>query len=64
MTIIEALQTEGIRLSNGERWLVGDESGGWIVLERHRGAGVVLIKTESEEEAVGVLMEGECYRNI
>lgn len=64
MNIIEALQVEfgSVRLSVGDKWLVwNDVQRLWFVYQRKYRAKrtVVLIDTESEEEAVAVLMKGE-----
>lgn len=58
MTIIEALRTENIRLSNGNRHLVFD-NGKWIVFETYRYMEITktLIETDDEEEAVRVLLD-------
>ena len=64
MNIVEALQVEfgNARLSVGDKWLFWNSVRRlWIVYQRKYGARktVVLFETESEEEAVAVLMKGE-----
>jgi len=59
MTIIEALKTEPIRVSNGDRWLYFDETTEeWVVNEHRYGKRKVtcLIRTTVESDAVDVLI--------
>lgn len=60
MKITEALQAEGsqVRLSNGNRWLVGNGEGGWIVYGRKPFARhtKILIETSTEDLAVKILL--------
>ena len=57
MTIIEALQTHSLILTNGKRRMVGI-NGIWIVSEIREGwvEGKTLITTNEESEAVRVLL--------
>lgn len=61
MKIIEALESENLRLSNGNRWLIVDDKGMFCVYERRHGwrYACVLITTESEDDAVAVLLRSE-----
>lgn len=60
MDIIEALKNkdEGLRITNGFRWLVCDYNGQWIVYERlpYKKKTTVVIETEDEELAVQKLL--------
>jgi hypothetical protein len=60
MDIIEALKNkdEGLRVSNGFRWLVSDDNGQWIVYERmpYKKKTMKVIETEDEELAVKMLL--------
>ena len=59
MTIIEALKTENIRISDGNRWMFWDTFlPGWVVLERKYNAkkNTILIETDNEEEAIKYLL--------
>lgn len=60
-TIIEALQDKDnmIRVSCGDRWLVGDGDGSWIVYEAKRYAKKTTVVYEGfiESSAVAALLE-------
>lgn len=60
-TIAEALQDNdaNLRISNGDRWLVGDGNNGWIVYDRSRYArsSIVVIETQDEALAVEALLK-------
>lgn len=61
MTIIEALATENIRISNGERWLVAEVINGktWFTIQerKHRAKNVRCVtETTDEEKAVAFLL--------
>jgi hypothetical protein len=58
MTIVEALQTENLRVSAGDRWLCGNGAGGWVVYSRSYGQKKTrcLIDTQSEQKAVAMLL--------
>lgn len=61
MTIKQLIQSEdhNIRISVGDRWLYWDDFQIiWVVREhkRHQKHSTVVIETESEEEAVKVLL--------
>lgn len=60
-TIIEALQEKDnrLRLTNFERWLVGDGEGGWTVYERKAYAKktIVVYKGFIETSAIAALLE-------
>lgn len=58
--IIELLKTENVRINYGRRWLFYDEDLKlWTVCEhKYRKQNVTIItRTESEKEAVEVLMD-------
>ena len=59
MTINDLLQQENARVTYGDRWLVW-YSGKWAVLSRRYGQKKTreLIETDSESEAVAVLIHG------
>ena len=59
MKIVEALKTENIRITNGNKWMYYDVNYNmWFVRlrEYRKHNSVVLIKTENEEEAVKILL--------
>ena len=60
MDIIEALKNkdEGLRITNGFRWLICDDNGQWVVYERmpYKKKTTVVIETEDEELAVQKLL--------
>lgn len=60
-TIIEVLQDNdaNLRISNGNRWLVGDGNGGWIVYDRSRYArnSIIVIETTDESLAIQALLD-------
>jgi hypothetical protein len=59
--IIEALKSDhDIRITYGFRWMYYSSNMGWIVREKKRRErrSTVLIKTQNESEAVGVLVSG------
>lgn len=57
MKILEALEKENIRLSNGDKWLIIDE-GEFIVHQKKNGKKTVktVYKGTSEEEAIKNLL--------
>lgn len=62
MTILEALRDEmGIRVMQGDTWLVIDEEDNFVVYRRPYGAKKTrtLIVTDDEEKAVDVLLGRE-----
>ena len=60
MTIIEALKKENLRINNGSRWLVWNESfGGWYVYEQrpYKKRSTIIVATKNELLAVDKLLE-------
>ncbi len=60
MKLIDALKREGVRVVNGNRWLVIEEGNRFVVREHKRGAhnSTTLCSTYDEEYAVGILNDG------
>lgn len=62
MNIIEALQDKNnrSRICDGDRWLLGDGDGGWIVLEQkpYQRRPKIVIETNDESVAIYNLLEG------
>jgi hypothetical protein len=61
--IREALQDprNGLQLTYGDRWLVGDGKGGWVVYSNglYQSGTTTVIQTDDEAEAVNVLLYRE-----
>jgi hypothetical protein len=60
MTIVEALKTKNLRISNGERWMLFEEGTGWVVmqLDNRRHVGNPIVETSSESKAIAYLLYG------
>lgn len=61
MTILDALRSPGIRLSNGDKWLVVDDKGIFFVYRRRYGAKKteIIVETVDEHKAIAALMDEE-----
>ena len=60
MNIIEALQSEdfNLRITKDNRWLCGDNKGGWIIYEfkPYTKDTIVIIETNNETIAIANLL--------
>lgn len=61
LTVLDALRSPGIRLSNGDKWLVIDDDGIFVVYQRKYNAKKteIIVATVDEHKAVAALMDEE-----